>query len=119
MGLLLSCCCRKRRSAEREPLLPKHHAASAIESSRPSQAQLSKLADIVAAVKSGKLPSEEQVEQVLRRVLDSDVLSEGPYNYSYGSLSTSGREVVAGLKQVIDAVLLFGHEKNGEQTRVS
>ena len=123
MGIFASCCRRRKPSSgsEREPLLPKQRVQQAVEATAPSQDQLNKLAEVLASLKAGKLPSEGQIEHALRYLLESEVLEEsgGRAWRQYGSLSRAGTKAVRDVKEVIEAMLVFGREKNGEHLRVS
>lgn len=107
MGPLLSCCRRReRQTTEHEPLLPKRHVA------KPSQEQLNKFAEVMAALKAGKMPSQEQLGHVLRLVLASDFFRTQD-GRDYGTLSESGKKVVQDVKETLEAMLEFSCEKNG------
>ena len=111
MGLLFSCCRhRTRRDREREPLLPKHRVAQAIDHTTPSQTQLNKIADIFAALKTGKLPAEQQIERSLYRLLKSDLFDLGHERDQ--SLSPAGSQLINEVEEVLEALLHFLQEKN-------
>ncbi|KAH8077512.1 hypothetical protein BXZ70DRAFT_698575 [Cristinia sonorae] len=108
MGLLFSCC-RRSRSSEREPLLPKHsHTDSP---ARPSQRDLNKLAHVAAALRAGKLPSQDQLNGYLRYISQSSFLRDDQASGG-GRLSDSGRKVTEALRATVDALLQVGLEKN-------
>lgn len=111
MGLLFSTCRRRKDSAEREPLLPKHRVENASDAYTPSHAHLTKAVDIIAALRAGKLPSQEQLNGILRTVLQQTALESGSAN---GPLSEHGRQVVSDLRNLVDAFLALGLEKNGK-----
>ena len=114
MGLLFSCCRRReRRSAEREPLLPKHQVARAADAVSPTRAQVNKFADVIGALKARKLPSQAQATRALRLVLDSDFLDDKKGSNGYGPLSEHGLVLVHDMRAAVDAVLQFALEKNG------
>lgn len=90
--------------------------------SAPSRPPLNKFADILSALRSGKLPSQTQINQLLQHVLRLELLqsTRDPESAATpevlrgdGPLSTSGRRVIQDLEEVIQAVLQFGMEKNG------
>lgn len=111
MGLFFSCCRRHKDSKDREPLLPKDRVNAAANEYLPSQTQLEKLTDVVAALKTGKLPSQDQ----LNRAIQSLLRSTSP-NQSYGTLSEQGKQVVSDLRTLLETLLQLGLEKNGDFT---
>lgn len=108
MGLLFSCCRRRKYDSEQEPLLPKHRVNATAEEILPSQTQLNQLADVVAALKKGKLPSQDQLARYLQ------TLSCSVDDTTRSSLSEPGARVVEDLRDVLQALLQFGAEKNGK-----
>lgn len=78
---------------EKEPLLPK-----------PSHGQLSKLADVVAAVRTHKLPSQKQADAVLGALQDH--LTEDI------NLSSESRKLVSDSRRLVASLRTFGSEKN-------
>ncbi|RPD69589.1 hypothetical protein L226DRAFT_563232 [Lentinus tigrinus ALCF2SS1-7] len=79
--------------------------------------QLDKLADVVAALYAGKLPSQEQVNRALRHALASDVLNSHLHGTNGGGsgeeeLNEAGKEVLSLVRDALQAVLEFGMEKN-------
>jgi hypothetical protein len=127
MDACLSCFSSKRHQDDREPLLPKHqqpHTPQSAEQAEqpPTDEPLSKLADVLAALSAGKLPSQNQINNFLRRILNSNVLQETQDAQSRttpeilrgnGPLSRRGRKVIQDVAHVIEAFLQFGMEKNG------
>jgi hypothetical protein len=129
-----SCCCGRRRkrprssyypseydSQSRDPLLPPHHQPP-----EPEKSTLIKLADVIAAAREGKLPSQNQLDRVARRLLRSEVLKlpngngNGTNGYSVAgghggrALSAEGTNAVLRIREVLQAGMVFGLEKNGE-----
>lgn len=106
MGILLSCCRRQKDHSEREPLLPKDR----FDSKPPRYNEV--FADIVAAINAGKLPSQTQLDHAARIALNSDVLnvedSSGP-----GTLSENWRQIVGDVREIIEAIVEIGLQKNG------
>lgn len=111
-------------SSERTPLLPTSRSdlpsASQVQSTAEDAAQSVKqasfkLAPALAALKAGKLPSQEQLEKLLDNALDSDVLSPGigKAGSRTGRLSEEGARVIKALRKVLQAAEQLGHEKNG------
>ncbi|KAI0646008.1 hypothetical protein C8Q79DRAFT_1001457 [Trametes meyenii] len=80
MGFCFSCCRRRKRSADdrsgRGPLLGSGRyprmPGELSDSLPPPKSQLEKAADVIAALGAGKLPSQEQVNGALRKLLNSD-----------------------------------------------
>ena len=130
MGFCFSCCRRTvDEHDDREPLLPRYHDQSHIpyrsrDPLPPPRTSFDKLADIVAALHAGKLPSQEQVNRALRHALTSDLLnpeSYGGLGHDHGArtkeqeeLEETGRNVLHAIREASQALLEFGMEKNGE-----
>ena len=81
---------------------------------------LIKVADVIAAAREGKLPSQNQLDRVARRLLKSEVLrvpNGGNEDSVAGgpALSTEGMNVVLRTREVLQAGMVFGLEKNGER----
>ena len=112
MGLFFSCCRRQKHRGEREPLLPKHRAGSATtDEYLPSKEQIVKFADILAALRTGKLPSQPQLNEFIKSLSCS--IAPQPSD-SYGTLSEPGRQLVSDSRELLEVLLLTGIEKNGE-----
>ena len=119
MGFCFSCCRRRDKkdkygNGERERLL---HPETDPDSLRnPEERTLyEKVADVLAALHAGKLPSQAQIDSALRKLLHSeffDVDSE-PENGSGGALDGSMKGFVRDMREVAEAVLQIGLEKNG------
>ncbi|KAI0088053.1 hypothetical protein BDY19DRAFT_891712 [Irpex rosettiformis] len=109
MGLFFSCCRRQKDHKEREPLLPKHRVDAAADEYLPSKTQLNRLVDVVAALKTGKLPTQEQLNHIIRSLLHSTAPGS-----SYGTLSGPGRQVLSDFRELLDVLLLVGLEKNDD-----
>ena len=80
---------------------------------------LIKVADVIAAAREGKLPSQNQLDKVARRLLKSELLrvpNGGNEDSMAGgpALSTEGMNVVLRTREVLQAGMVFGLEKNGE-----
>ena len=77
---------------------------------------VNKLVAVVTALNAGKLLSQDQLSACLRYTLNSELLREDtgtdvlPGN---GPMSIQGRKVLSELRNVIQATLQFGMEKNG------
>lgn len=110
MGLFFSCCRRQKHHGEREPLLPKHRAGSATANEYlPSKEQVIKLANVLAALRTGKLPSQPQLNEFIQSLLR--FIAPHP---SYGPLSEPGRQLVSDFRELLEVLLITGIEKNGE-----
>ncbi|KAJ6499679.1 hypothetical protein C8R47DRAFT_295418 [Mycena vitilis] len=102
-------CCRRDKSAERTPLLPKTRPAE-----EPPHSAFDKLADIIGAMNSGKIPSQDQVSGLLQHALRSELLRD-PSNglpVTAGPLSRQGVILMLEIRELVDAVLRVGLEKN-------
>ncbi|KAH9932567.1 uncharacterized protein B0H18DRAFT_1115809 [Fomitopsis serialis] len=111
MGFMMSCC-RRRRShqGDSEPLLPKY-TGQPRDAPGPAT-HVERLADVLAAFKAGKLPSQDQVTHALQRILKSPLLDADARVADYGSLSNTGREVITDMRDIAEAIVQFGLEKN-------
>lgn len=84
------------------------------------------LADIIAAVHAGKLPSQEQVNGALRRALASEILAPASWSTNGEShlpiydqvLADSWQTVLRNTRDACQAALEFGSEKNSESASV-
>jgi len=111
MGVCCSCCRkRKPRSDEREPLLPKYAPKA------PPQTQFDKVADIIAAASTGKLPSQAQINDALQLLLRSEFL-EAPI--VQGPLSARGRQILDDLREIVEAIQVLGLQKNGATVSIA
>ncbi|KZT37835.1 hypothetical protein SISSUDRAFT_1120040 [Sistotremastrum suecicum HHB10207 ss-3] len=110
MGICASCWGRRDRkqSKDYQPLLNGHETAL-----QPPPNNLNKVVDILAALSTGKLPSQQQFNEIGRVLLNSNGLNEAQSG-GYGPLSENGRKVVQDLKDVIQAALQVGMEKNDD-----
>ncbi|KAI0355792.1 hypothetical protein OH77DRAFT_1589761 [Trametes cingulata] len=137
MGSCFSCRRRTRSpkpshsdtDPDREPLLPSsRHSGSRADALPPPRTALEKVADVVAALNAGKLPSQAQVDEVLRRVLSSGLLNSDSVEGAGESggiggegegegereLGEAERRVVGCVREACQAVLQFGMEKNDD-----
>ncbi|KAJ7721961.1 hypothetical protein DFH07DRAFT_898139, partial [Mycena maculata] len=102
-------CCRRDKSPERDPLLTKSRPTE-----QPPHSSFEKLADIIGAVNSGKIPSQDQVSALFQHALRSEFLRD-PGNAlptHSGPLSRQGLTLVLEVRELIDSVLRIGLEKN-------
>ncbi|PPQ70990.1 hypothetical protein CVT24_009945 [Panaeolus cyanescens] len=111
---------------ERRPLIPKHQNGSSRQPTTgrngPNSAlplettALDKVIDAITAFKAGKLPSQTQIEHALRGLLNSEFLQEegGPTMAGNGPFSKEGRKVLGDVRELVQAVLEFGLEKNAD-----
>jgi hypothetical protein len=114
MGSCHSCFPRRRKkSSEREPLLPSYRDdATGLE---PPEPLFYKLAEFLDAIQKGKLPSQDQLNIILRTILKSSLLRDDSHVVPrYGSLSQSGERVLEDVREMVEALLQIGMEKNGE-----
>jgi hypothetical protein len=108
MGLLLSCCGQRKKEKKYSPLLDRDEQ----EPLGPSRDVLVKAAAAFGALSAGKLPTEGQLEHVLRSCLHSTILNDKDAIGGRGPLSQNGRKLLADTREVIEAVLQVGMEKN-------
>ncbi|KAJ4000512.1 hypothetical protein F5050DRAFT_436126 [Lentinula boryana] len=104
MGLFASCIRRKPpRCEEREPLL-----SPAEEQRQPELKNIfKKLVHIVSALDAGKIPSQHQLNRLLKAVLGSNILYP-----KEGGVSPAGSKVLRDLREVLGLLAVFGLEKN-------
>jgi hypothetical protein len=120
MGFLFSCCRRSSAEDDHEPLLSPQ--SPIYEDLPPPQSHVDKVADAFGALRVGKLPSQDQINVALRKVLRSNVLTvedagKGArvlgQKHLYGPLSERGKAILKDVRELIEAVIQFGMEKNG------
>lgn len=75
-----------------------------------------KFLDVLAALNAGKLPTQTQLARFLQIILHSELLRDdgGAPVSGHGPMSKEGRRVLGDIKGLVQAVLKFGLEKNGE-----
>ncbi|PWN50291.1 hypothetical protein IE53DRAFT_103062 [Violaceomyces palustris] len=130
-------------SSDREPLLPTHvdgakraakqgrygetakevaKAAEGVDAGQirrgakqlaPSRDSIFKVAQIIGAVKAGKLPSQEQLGNWIELIINSKVLDERNVSGST-QLSEQGRKFIKDLKALLACVERVGESKNGD-----
>lgn len=114
MGAVCSCCGRRQgKDPEREPLLPTHNGRGVPEPSDilPKQSTINHLAAIIAAVQSGKLPSQQQLNLFVDRLLRSPLIQDLS-TPSDGALSDRGRILLSDIARVLGALRSLGSHKN-------
>ncbi|KAG8991963.1 hypothetical protein FRB94_012125 [Tulasnella sp. JGI-2019a] len=117
MGSVLSTCCGLRppkRTGEREPLLPQHRDRDeTVDAVIPDQQSLNKIADLLAALNNGKLPSQDQLNSLIRRILQSQIFKEANKD-KHDTLSQRGQLVLRDLDELLRAFMELGIEKNDD-----
>ena len=111
MGFCLSCYRgrKPRKDIEREPLLRSH--SSELPQTRSA---VEHIADVLAALHSGKLPSQDQINTALGQLLRSDFLRVDSKHPISGVVADSeGKQFIGDVKEVIQAIVQTGVEKNG------
>jgi hypothetical protein len=108
MGFCFSCC-RRQKSPEQEPLLPKDCA----DTEPPRYDEI--LADVIAAISVGKLPSQAQLDYAARIILNSQILNvEDAKSSGRGAISHSWRRILKDIREIIEASIEIGLQKNGK-----
>jgi hypothetical protein len=107
MGSCSSCLRRRRTTAEESPLISHQR------STRKERSSLEKAADIVAAINAGKLPSQDQLTQLLQLCLRSGILVDTP---GHGPVSKDGQRVVLAVRDLVQCLLELGLQVNCEPT---
>jgi hypothetical protein len=102
----------KKKSSEREPLLPSYRDdPTGLE---PPEPLFYKIAEFLNALQKGKLPSQDQLNIILQNILKSSLLRDDSHVVPrYGSLSQSGERVLDDVREMVEALLQIGMEKNG------
>lgn len=105
-------------STERSPLLPTHLQPNqqTVDHAKDQARKTGfKIATALAAFQAGKLPSQQQLDALLGKALESDLLSPGIGRGGgrTGRLSEEGSRVIRALREVIAAIGNVGQEKNG------
>ena len=113
MGFVLSRCRRRKdrkSDDEARPLL------GGVEESSERARSLVKLANIIGALKAGKLPSQEQLNRAVRLLLASDALKPAVASATLRGyeLSEPAVRVLLCLREVLEMVAQVGLEKNGD-----
>lgn len=112
MGICSSCCGRRHKEpkhdSERQPLLRSESFAL-----KDASSPYEKIADILGALQAGKLPTQLQLDNALRTLLISGIL-DVEAGKKGGALDEAGVKVVRDTKELVEAFLRFGMEKNGE-----
>lgn len=77
------------------------------------------IAEVLAALNTGKYPSQDQINNALRRLLKSSVLSPDTLAATLGArqsggLSVAGRRLIEHVREIVEAVLQIGLEKNSD-----
>jgi hypothetical protein len=115
MGVCFSYSLRRRKSPEHEPLLASQ--TSSTDSLPEPNSHFQKAIDVLAALKANKYPSQDQLNSFFQLLLRSDVLDVNGNGVSgYGPVSDDVRKVVLDARELVEAVLMIGMEKNSEQT---
>ncbi|KAK4051650.1 hypothetical protein OIV83_002790 [Microbotryomycetes sp. JL201] len=100
------------RSLDRVPLLDEQTVER-------GQQALEKVAHMLAAANNGKMPSSEQLQAIVQRVLKSQVLqpelgSRVAGKVGGGKLSDKGRKVIVETRALLEALVQFGMVHNGD-----
>lgn len=116
-------CFGRRRSApsERAPLLPKYHPKPEAAAPQPlpvdpPRSATDRILAVLAALSAGQLPDQAQVSRALQALLSSDIfraeVDRGAVGTGEGPMSTTGHRVLGGARELAQALLRFGDEKN-------
>lgn len=111
----------KSRDNEREPLLPTYTNERGSKLNAPPDTRgsersvVDKIVDVLTALENGKVPSQDQLSGFLQVLLKSRLLEEerGKGVPGNGPTSKQGRKVIRDTRDLIQALLQFGMEKNG------
>ncbi|KAF8799742.1 hypothetical protein BYT27DRAFT_7119732 [Phlegmacium glaucopus] len=116
MDYCLSCFRKSDQIDEQEPLLSKHPQRLERGSPAVERGTIDKIIDILAAFNAGKLPSQTQLSKFLRNLLKSELLKQDGRKIisSAGPMSKEGRKVLGDVRNLVQAILQFGLEKNDD-----
>lgn len=94
------------------PLLQEEHVDAAVSG-------LESFARMSAALRAGKLPTSQQLAAIVQRLLKSNALqpdlgSRVAGRVGGGKLSPKGREVIVAARDVLEALVRVGMEKNSD-----
>ena len=104
MGHLFSCRRRARHSSERDPILARDTSTAFF--------HLRKIAEALGALNAGKYPSQDQINQALRRLLRSELLKPDDLA-SRTKPSASGARLLSTFREALQVAMEIGLEKNG------
>lgn len=104
MGHLFSCRRRARHSSERDPILARDTSTAFF--------HLSIIAEALGALNAGKYPSQDQINQALRRLLRSELLKPDDLA-SRTKPSASGARLLSTFREALQVAMEIGLEKNG------
>ena len=114
MGICSSCCGRRHKEPkhdpERQPLLRSESSAL-----KDASSPYEKVADVLAALQAGKLPTQQQLDGALRKLLKSGIL-DAEAGRKGGALDEAGAKIVSDTRELVEALIRFGLEKNGEES---
>lgn len=99
-------------SEDSEALLPQQDA-------EPQTSPFQKMAEVLAALNIGKYPSQDQISRALQKLLKSSALRPDAPTEVLGTrpssgVSISGRRFIEHVREIIEAVLQIGLEKNSD-----
>ncbi|TFK41696.1 hypothetical protein BDQ12DRAFT_625737, partial [Crucibulum laeve] len=121
MNYCLACLGLDKKAEDEEPLLgnqqTRRQTRPNLKDPLPAESPSDKLVDILVVLNAGKLPSQEQINHLLRFLLKSDLLQDDATTkvmQGTGPASEKGRKVVRGVHNVAQALLQFGMEKNDD-----
>lgn len=109
MGFCLSCCRRRQRNEdeERRPLL-----SPPTDPLKPPRTLLEQAADVLAALHAGKLPAQSQIDVALRRLKQSGLFNPDEDDGRPFQAGGELQKVADDARDVVDALLRVGMEKN-------
>ncbi|KAL5485387.1 hypothetical protein ACEPAI_8029 [Sanghuangporus weigelae] len=122
MGFCFSCCCGRRdkqnkdEDGERQRLLCPGTDANALKHPE-ERTPYEKVADVLASLHAGKLPSQQQIDSALRKLLRSDffdVDSVSGHGGNGDALDEGVRKVISDGRDVAGILLQVGLEKNDD-----
>jgi hypothetical protein len=116
MNYYLPCFQKSSQTDEREPLLPKPTPSHTTHPSVERETTvIDKITNILVDLNTGKLPSQTQLSKFLQNLLSSQLLKQdhGNKTSGHGPLSKEGRKVLSDVRNLVQAMLQFGLEKNG------
>ena len=118
MGFCFSCCRRQKIRAsndEQQSLLGSTGSPSTSHYERGDI--FLRIADMLGALRAGKLPSQQQLDVIIKALLRSEFLSSDGiqtmgFNAELEHMNTMGIEIIVDLRTILETVLEIGLEKN-------
>ncbi|KLO05644.1 hypothetical protein SCHPADRAFT_1002788 [Schizopora paradoxa] len=118
MGLCFSCCRRRKPvyDPEQDPLLKSESPTRSSRLDGSPRTHLEKMADVVAAIEAGKLPSQDQLNNFGKELLAANFLKKSNASGMAldADLAAESERLVDSAREALEAILQMGIEKNDD-----